>query len=98
MTFYEKLNILVLFGGKNNVTNVYFNDLYVLDLDSFDWYKVVVCDDFAYKRADHCAALYENKLIFFGGMNNSQFIGSDIYAINMGKLKFKYKITVNQKQ
>ena len=85
MNFHEKLNILVLFGGKNNLKNVYFNDVFVLDLDSFNWYKVVVCDDFPIKRADHCAVVYDNKLICFGGMNNNQFIGSDIYSLNMGK-------------
>lgn len=85
LNYHETLNILILFGGQNNKLGVIFNDLYMFDLDSFSWYSVTVYDDPAVPRYDHSAVIYDNMIIIFGGMGNNHVLGSDLYALNMGK-------------
>ncbi len=85
LNYLENINILILFGGQDNKLDVIFNDLFVLDLDSFIWYKVGMYDDHPIARYDHSSVIYDNKLICFGGMSNNHFIGSDIYVVNIGK-------------
>ena len=84
LNYLENINILILFGGKDNKQGIIFNDLFVLDLDSFMWYRVGMYNDFPVSRYDHSAIIYENKLICFGGMSDNHFIGSDIYVVNIG--------------
>lgn len=85
LNYVENINILNLFGGQDNKQGVIFNDLFVLDLDSFIWYKVEIYDDHPLARYGHFTVEYNNKLICFGGMSDNHFIGSDIYIVNIGK-------------
>ena len=58
LNYYEELNILILYGGKNlNEYNnyEYFNDFYVYDLENLHWYKAKI-------EYDQC--LYKNILSF----------------------------------
>ena len=85
LTFQESLNILLLFGGQNTKTGRIFNDIFLLDLDSFCWHEVIMYDEMPIERHCHSTIIFDNMLIVFGGMGNNKFIGSDLYLINMGK-------------
>lgn len=90
LNFYEKGNALILFGGRNDkLSDSYaLNDLFFLDLFSFDWIKISLFnnDDPAFNvvhRCGHCSLLFDDKLFIFGGMNSQHFVGSALFVVNL---------------
>ena len=82
LNFYEALNVLILFGGQNQ-RQEYLNDLFVLDLDTFNWMKVLLYQDIPMIRSEHCSAIINNQLVIFGGINGEIYVGSDIFIVNL---------------
>ena len=86
LNYYEKGNSLILFGGRNDaISDVYTsNDLYILDLFSFDWISIRLYNTNPWmkvvKRSGHCSILYDDKLFVFDGMNSGSFIGSALFV------------------
>jgi N-acetylneuraminic acid mutarotase len=60
-------NKLVIFGG-NSEEDVYFNDIFVLDLISMTWSQPDVHGFIPEGRIRHSATIYENKLYVAGGI------------------------------
>ena len=89
LNFYEKGNHLILFGGRNDaISDLYaLNDLYILDLFSFDWIQVRLYNTDprmkVVKRCGHCSILYDDKLFVFGGMNSGSFVGSALFVVDL---------------
>lgn len=90
LNFYEKGNALILFGGRNDKLNDSYalNDLFFLDLFSFDWIKISLYnnDDPSFtviNRCGHCSVLFDDKLFIFGGMNSQHFVGSALFIVNL---------------
>ena len=89
MNFYERGNFLIIHGGRNDLMsdNIAFNDTFVLDLEFFEWFQVELYSQFeqfkVLSRCGHQSAIYGNKLIIFGGMNNNNYIGSSLFVINL---------------
>ena len=82
MTYYK--NRLVIFGGHGGVDyqRTAFNDLYELDLDSFEWRKPKTKGNPPEPRGGHMASLLaqKDKLMIFGGWNFvSQFNNIYVY-------------------
>ena len=66
MNFFEKLNMLVIYGGKNENSKYgpYFNDMYFLDVETFTWIKIELNkNENFYPRGGHCACIVENEII-----------------------------------
>ena len=80
---------MILFGGRNDaISDVYaLNDLYILDLFSFDWINVRLYNSDprinVVKRCGHCSILYDDKLFVFGGMNSGNFVGSALFVVDL---------------
>ena len=90
LTFYEKGNVLILFGGRTDKYSDKFalNDLYFLDLFSFDWIKINLYNNAdkgfdVIPRCGHCSFLFDDKLFIFGGMNSKNFVGSALFVVNL---------------
>ncbi|KAG6897756.1 hypothetical protein C0992_011425 [Termitomyces sp. T32_za158] len=63
---------MYLFGGRLFTERKMVADLYVFDMETFNWEKIPVSpdDDVPRARYFHSADAWNNKLIIFGGMSN----------------------------
>ena len=89
MSFYEKGNFLVVHGGRNDEMsdNCALSDTYIFDLENFEWMKVELYSETrgfkVLSRMGHQSAVYSNKLIIIGGMNNNNYVGSSLMIVNL---------------
>ena len=90
LNYYEELDLLILFGGKDK-NIVILEDIFVMDLQNLQWIKARYKFNYYIRlgRAEHSSIIYENQLIVFGGITETEFVGSDFLIINLGKL-FNY--------
>ena len=98
INYYEDGNFIVIFGGKTNKNNsidnkIYcLNDTFLLNLSNLNWIKVEYNNNINIEgRFLHESVIFENKLIIFGGMNDNNFIGSEILIIDLESKKEKRK-------
>lgn len=95
MNYYEKSNFLIIHGGRNDDISPTsaLDDTFVLDLENLGWLKVELYSNSSnfkvISRYGHRSTIFSNKLIIFGGMNNSNFIGSSLFIVN---LDFYYSV------
>ena len=95
MDYFEKGNYLIIHGGRNDEisSTSALNDTFVLDLENLDWIYVNLYSNIrnfkVISRYGHKSTIFSNKLIIFGGMNNSNYIGSSLFIVN---LDFYYNI------
>ena len=85
MDLYEKLDVLVIYGGRddNSKSMPFFNDMFFLDLQNLNWIKIELNynENFC-PRSKHCSCVVENELIIFGGANQ-RFLKSDLLICNL---------------
>lgn len=105
MEFSEKENALIIFGGRNDKISSSFalNDLYFIDLYTYEWIHVELYNEDpkfkVIRRCGHQSLISEeeNKVIIFGGMNSSNYVGSSLFIINLDWSytlpKDKFKVT-----
>lgn len=86
MNFFEKLNVVIIYGGKNEKSKQgpYFNDMFFLDVQTLSWINIELNDDTIFPpRGLHCSCLVDNELIIFGGKNEKYFLKSDLLICNL---------------
>ena len=86
MDFYEKLNVIVIYGGKNDKSKdgPFFNDMFFLDLQTLSWINIELNNDNIFPpRGSHCSCLCDNELIIFGGINEKYLLKSDLLVCNL---------------
>ena len=88
MSFYEKGNFIIIHGGRNDAMSDSYalNDTFIFDLENFEWSKVELYIQSGFKilnRCGHQSAIFSNKLIIFGGMNNNNYLGSTLLIVNL---------------
>ena len=86
MNFFEKLNVAIIYGGKNEHSKYgpYFNDMYFLDVESLTWVRVELNMNINfYPRGRHCAAIVDNEIIIFGGNNDNFLLKTDLLIGNL---------------
>jgi hypothetical protein len=80
LNIYDRLDIVVIYGGRNN--HRIFKDVFIIDLYKFEWIRVPVRDMSNRERYGHSAVTYEDHLVVFGGMDD-KYIGSDLYLMDL---------------
>ena len=86
MNFYEKLNVVVIYGGKNEYSKYgpYFNDMYFLDVEILTWIKIELnSNDNFFTRGRHCSCIVDNEIIIFGGKNDNFLVKTDLLIGNL---------------
>ena len=89
MNYYEKGNFIIIHGGRNDIMSdsCALNDTYILNLENFEWAKIILYSQIkefkVLNRCGHQSAIFGNKLIIIGGMNNNNYIGSSLLVINL---------------
>ena len=70
MTFMEKMNVLVIYGGRNMNKECFLSDIHILNLDSLQWANVELFGcEMSLGRCGHAAAAFNKRLIVFGGVH-----------------------------
>ena len=98
MNYFDKGNILIIHGGRNDSIseNSALNDTFVFDLENFEWMQVNLYSQLSkfkvLNRCAHQSIIFGNKLIILGGMNNNNYVGSSLFIVN---LDFTYSNNAN---
>jgi hypothetical protein len=88
MTHFPSLNLLAIYGGRNddlykvNKTAM-LGDLFVLELDTFTWASVKLQGDAKGPRCSHVAGALGTKLIIFGGISFNKYSASETHIIEL---------------
>ena len=95
MEFFEKLNVVIIYGGRNdkNKNGPYFNDMFFLDVESLSWINIEFNKDQMFQpRGGHCSCLVDNELIIFGGKNEKYYLKSNLLICNLDIIEnYKFK-------
>ena len=89
MNYYDKGNILIVHGGRNDTVSESsaLSDTFVFDLENFEWMQVTLYSQLnkfkVLNRCSHQSVIFGNKLIILGGMNNNNYIGSSLFIVNL---------------
>jgi len=86
MDFFEKLDVVIIYGGKNerSSSGPFFNDMYFLDVETLNWINIELnYNKHFYPRGEHCSCIVDNELIIFGGENEKFFLKSDLLICNL---------------
>ena len=86
MDFFEKLDVVIIYGGKNehSSSGPFFNDMYFLDVETLNWISIELnYNKNFYPRGEHCSCIVDNELIIFGGENEKFFLKSDLLICNL---------------
>ena len=89
MVFYSSLNILIIYGGRNdkmtgpNLSNSCLNDIFVLRLDNFIWIEIMKATGIDRYRCSHVAGIIGTKMIVFGGMDFKSYASPDISLLEL---------------
>nr|GMC74156.1 kelch domain-containing protein 3-like [Ipomoea batatas] len=75
---------LFIFGGcgKSEGSEIYYDDLYVLNTETFTWKRVVPSGTPPTKRESHSCSSWRNKIIVIGGEDTCNFYLSDVYILD----------------
>ena len=106
INFFEKLNCLIIYGGRNEYmqSENFFNDFYFLDLERMLWISLEYNENIHnYPRCGHVAEIVDNELIIFGGYNDKFYLKSDLMICNLDiiesyHLAKKYKKSNKKKE
>ena len=99
MDFFEKLDVVIIYGGKNDRSKYgpYFNDMFFLDVENLNWINIELnYNKNFYTRGKHCSCIVENELIIFGGVNEKFLLRSDLLVCNLDIGESSKMIKVNK--
>ncbi|XP_009596275.1 uncharacterized protein LOC107831980 [Nicotiana tabacum] len=79
---------LFIFGGcgKYDDTEIYYDDVYVLNTETFVWKRIVPSGTPPCKRESHSCSSWNNKIIIIGGEDTSSFYLSDVHILDTDTL------------
>ena len=87
MTLVKDLNILVVYGGRNDSHSgsgyTCFNDVHILNLSTLTWAEVDVHGEVPRPRCAHSAASVSTQIISFGGVDGGRYCNSDTYVLEL---------------
>ena len=86
MDFFEKLDVVIIYGGRNESSHYgpFFNDMFFLDVENLTWVNIDLnYNKNFYPRGKHCSCIVENELIIFGGANDRFLLKSDLLICNL---------------
>ena len=71
MNFYRNLNLIIIHGGRNDkINSSFFNDFYILDLETMNWIKPLFSREIPFERCEHQSIEIANRMIIFGGVSS----------------------------
>ena len=102
MTYNEKLNIVIVFGGRVDVNSAVhytcFNELFVLKMDCLLWTSVRMLGNVPAPRSGHCCASLGSKVYLFAGAGTVTYCTSDMYMLELSPKAAKVMIEDEEKR
>ena len=87
LNFYERGNMLIIHGGRKfkNKKEYGLNDTFILDLSTFNWVEVEYFNKNCKvpRRYFHKAIIIKGELFIFGGINENEYIGSEMLILDL---------------
>ena len=89
MNYNKTLNFITIYGGKDSLH--VFNDLYILDIMNFQWFKIdLFGPDSISGRMGHCAGIINEKLYIFGGCDeDNKYPSAKVLCVELDLLRNK---------
>ncbi|XP_010258009.1 PREDICTED: host cell factor 1-like isoform X2 [Nelumbo nucifera] len=94
---------LFIFGGcgkswneSNESIEVYYNDLYMLDTETFVWRRALTSGTPPSARDSHTCSSWMNKIIVVGGEDASDYYLSDVHILDTDTLVWRELVTSGQ--
>ncbi|GFP95704.1 kelch domain-containing protein 3 [Phtheirospermum japonicum] len=89
---------LFIFGGCGKSVNseMYYDDLYILNTETFSWKCVVPSGTPPSKRDSHTCSSWKNKIIVIGGEDSSNYYLSDVHILDADTLVWSKLNTTGQ--
>lgn len=87
LVYHPTLRLLLVFGGKetSELSPEIFKDLHILELRTMRWSQVLCTGGNAPRaRWAHSAAVLHDSMVIFGGIEASQFSGSETFILALG--------------
>ncbi|XP_021674893.2 uncharacterized protein LOC110660772 isoform X3 [Hevea brasiliensis] len=92
---------LFIFGGcgksSNDNVEVYYNDLYILNTETFVWKQAATSGTPPSARDSHTCSSWKNKIIVIGGEDGHDYYLSDVHVLDAETLVWKELNTTGQK-
>ncbi|XP_074372501.1 uncharacterized protein LOC141713127 isoform X2 [Apium graveolens] len=91
-----------IYGGRgcskssNNSHEEYYNDLYILNTETFAWKRAETSGAPPSKRDGHTCSVWKNKLIVIGGLDLDGFYQSDVHILDTDSLVWEKLNTSGQ--
>ncbi|OWM65219.1 hypothetical protein CDL15_Pgr008808 [Punica granatum] len=83
---------LFIFGGcgkSSDDEEVYYNDLYILNTETFVWKKAVTTGTPPSARDSHTCSTWKNKIFVIGGEDGRDYYLSDVHILDTDTLMWK---------
>ncbi|KAE8711821.1 rhomboid protein 1 [Hibiscus syriacus] len=91
---------LFIFGGcgksSDNNDEIYYNDLYILNTETFVWKRVATSGNPPSARDSHTCSSWKNKIIVIGGEDGHDYYLSDVHILDTEALAWKELNTSGQ--
>eukprot|EP00347_Sterkiella_histriomuscorum_P018240 403346262 len=106
MNYFEQMNCIIIFGGRNdtlfertsNSQGNFLNDMWLLHLENMIWIHVSNIGDVPSPRYSMQSAIYGSRLVIFGGLNSKTYNNSDLYICELDPMLSKqYEAEKNRK-
>ena len=83
MCFFNMLNLICLYGGKNDEINKgnLLNDIWFFDLENFNWIQASYDELNIFPIAEHVIVNDGNKILVLGGFSNDGYVKFDVNTI-----------------
>ncbi|KAJ6418456.1 hypothetical protein OIU84_001759 [Salix udensis] len=92
---------LFIFGGcgksSDNSHEIYYNDLYILNTETFVWKKAITTGTPPSARDSHSCSSWRDKIIVIGGEDGHDYYLSDVYILDTETLVWKELNTSGQR-
>jgi hypothetical protein len=91
MNYFEGMNCLIIFGGRNdtllertmNEKENFLNDAWLLNLETLNWIKVHSIGEVPTPRYLFSTAIFGSRLVIFGGLNSQTYNSSDLFICEL---------------
>ncbi|KAG8496677.1 hypothetical protein CXB51_007931 [Gossypium anomalum] len=91
---------LFIFGGcgksSDNNDEIYYNDLYILNTETFVWKRAATLGNPPSARDSHTCSSWKNKIIVIGGEDGHDYYLSDVHILDADTLAWKELNTSGQ--
>jgi len=86
MNFFQDLNIIIIYGGRNDqLFDPIFSDICILNVFNLCWSKVTLFGLGNVPKCSHSSTIIGSKLVVFGGYTLQEYACSDLFFLELNQ-------------